>query len=266
MGSLELRLPRIPEVNDPFECEPAFTCKSDIAALEKAYLSALKRKNLDTPPEYQQKLNTVFEAGDLQKSLIEGMRQHEHEWQSKGYLLSVSKTAQNPTMWTHYADRHKGIVIGIDFDNIFSGANKAISIRMDPVVYSDKRPIVDVLKDPLDTDWLEKESKIILMTKSLDWQYERELRNIFLDDDLKRMQEQGFTDFKELNGNKSWFLRLNPASIKEVVFGLTADDSLKLTIRRLKNHTELQHIRLYQAAESREAYILDLIEQADNSF
>jgi hypothetical protein len=65
LALLELKLPYISDVNDPLECLPVFQC-SDTSEKEK-----------------HQKI--------------------QEEWKKRTLLLSVSRTAQNTVMWSHYA-------------------------------------------------------------------------------------------------------------------------------------------------------------------
>ena len=97
----------------------------------------------------------------------------------------------------------------------------------------------------------------IASTKSFAWSYEKEFRAVFDDASLMDWAQQGLTCLRDFNGNKTWFLRLNPESIREVVFGLDTSDALKANIRKLKERKDLQHIELLQAEES-ETYTLKL--------
>jgi hypothetical protein len=245
LGALELKLPNISEVNDPLECLPVFYCPKDKNAIEALYFSALKRRGMLPSGDYKQKL----EKGEIHKMLEESQRELQRELNQKSYLLSVSKTAQNTVMWAHYADKHKGTVIGIDFDKIFP----KVGIKMHRVDYSEQRPKINVLDD-----FREKFSNALL-TKSSEWTYEQEFRAMFDDVSLMDLQQQGVAHLKDFNDKKTWFLRLNPKSIKEIIFGLYTEESLKLAIRKLTEQSELQHIKLYQAEES-ETYILNLVE------
>lgn len=251
---LELKVPYISQVNDPLECLPLFYCSNDKAAMEARCLSAFKNKKIALPAGWKQNLNEQFEKGEIQKCLVESQRNLQKEWNKrKSCLLSVSKTAKEPVMWAHYAETHKGAVIGIDFDNIFHGG-----MKIDPVEYSKERPKINILEGPEVSVALEAFKKA-LMTKSYSWVYEEEFRTIFLVDALGDLQKQGFACLKDFNGKKTWFLRLNPESIREVVFGLYTEDGLKSAIRKLIKQPELQHVKLYQAEES-ETYTLNLVE------
>jgi len=257
LRTLELKLPYISQVNDPLECLPFIYCPNVKAAIEARYLSAIKRRNMLPSADYKQELDEQFEKGEIQKRLLESQRKLHEEWnQRKGCLLSLSENAQETVMWAHYAERHKGAVIGIDFDNVSPDTNGPLGILMDSVSYSKDRPKINVLEEPEGSVALEAFQKA-LMTKSDSWEYEKEFRAIFLVDALEIMQQQGLAHLKDFNGKKTWFLRLNPVSIREVIFGLYTDKSLKSDIRKLIERPDLQHVKLYQAEES-ETYTLNL--------
>ncbi len=129
---------------------------------------------------------------------------------------------------------------------------------MDSVTYSKKRPEINILEEPEGNVSLEAYQKAI-MTKSDSWRYEKEFRTIFLVDHLEELQRQRLAHLKDFNGKKTWFLRLNPVSIREVIFGLYTNESLKSDIRKLIERQDLQHVKLYQAEES-ETYSLNLKE------
>ncbi len=250
LESLELKLPYISDVNDPLECMPFLFCPDDKSAIEAKYLSVLQKRNMAPPINYEQALDDLYSKGEIQKGLSESSRRTQDNWNQKNCLLSVSKAATNTVMWAHYSALHKGVVIGIDFDCIFPDRE----IQMDDVNYSDKRPIINILTD------FEMPPEAFLktiLTKSSDWAYEQELRAVISNSNLVELEKQGFACFKEFNGKMTWFLKLQPQSIKEVIFGLDTKDSLKLAIKELIKKTELQHIQLYQAKES-ETYTLGL--------
>ncbi|MBN1806608.1 MAG: DUF2971 domain-containing protein [Sedimentisphaerales bacterium] len=254
LESLELKLPYISQVNDPLECLPFLYCPNDKSAMEARCLHAFKHSNISPPSDWQQTLNEQIKTGQFQKNLIAKLRKFQKDWnQRKGCLLSVSETAKEPVMWAHYADKHKGVVVGINFNKIFLN----IGIKMHPVNYDTPRPKVNVLEYSEGKD-LDKSIEITLMTKSGAWRYEEEFRTIFLVDRLKKLQRQGLAHLKDFKGKKTWFLQFNPESVREIIFGLYTDDSLKSAIRKLIERTELQHVKLYQAEES-ETYTLNLV-------
>jgi len=75
-------------------------------------------------------------------------------------------------MWSHYADSHRGFVIGFDDENLFfhQQTPRTVSPLMQ-VHYSLKRPVV-----PQFEDLAENLHETVFLTKSEQWSYEEELR------------------------------------------------------------------------------------------
>ena len=254
LRTLELKLPYISQVNDPLECSPFFYCPNDKAAMKEQWLRTFNRRSISPPADWEQTLDKQLKKGEIQIKLKDGARESLEDVNRKSCLLSVSKTARNTVMWAHYADNHKGIVIGIDFDNISPDINGILGILMNPVNYSKDRPRMNVL---LSENTHKEVLRKTVSTKSISWSYEEEFRTIFFIDYLKGMERQGLANLKDFKGEKTWFLQLNPVSIREVIVGLYTDNSLKSDIKKLIKHQDLQHIKILQAEES-ETYTLNL--------
>ncbi|HBG26856.1 MAG: hypothetical protein A2Y10_07680 [Planctomycetes bacterium GWF2_41_51] len=249
IGALELKLPYISEVNDPLECLPVFYCPNDKPAIEALYISAIKNKKMLE----SEKSNEQFENGEIQKKLEEAIRKLIHDAKQKSFLLSVSKEARSIVMWANYADKHKGAIIGLDFDRI-----QLHGLGMHPVSYSKQRPRINILEDFDSSGSVEKYFEKIALTKSDEWAYEQEFRTIFNESCLTNLEKQNLACLKDFHGMKTWFLRLNPESIREVIFGLYTDEGLKLAIRKLMEQSQLKHVKLYQT-EVLETYSFKLV-------
>jgi hypothetical protein len=249
LRALELKLPNVSNVNDPFECSPFLYCPEDKSAMKDQWLRTFNHNNINPPADWEQKLNEQFGKGEIQKSLKDGLQKHLYDSRQRLFLLSVSREARCTVMWAHYADKHKGGVIGIDFDKIF---------KMHSVNYDKQRPKINVLDDFYSKESFETFRNTFL-TKSDEWTYEQEFRVILDDAYLMSLEQQGLACLKDFNGKKTWFLRLNPESIREVIFGLYTEEGLKSAIRKLIERPELQHTKLYQTKES-ETYTLDLVD------
>jgi len=254
---LEFKLPYISEVNDPLECLPFFYCPDDKTAMKEQWLRTFSQNNISPPVNWEQILNELFERGEIRKKLAESSLKCQKNLNQKSCLLSVSKIAKNTVMWAHYADKHKGAVIGIDFDNVFYEICRiTCGLKLNQIEYSEQRPKINILTD------FETPPEAFLrtiLTKSSEWKYEQEFRTVFSVDALGNLRKQGLACLKDFNGKKTWFLRLNPESIREVLFGLFTEVSLKQKVRNLIKRPELQHVKLYQAKES-ETYTLNLVE------
>jgi hypothetical protein len=73
-------------------------------------------------------------------------------------VLCFSKTWENPVIWSHYADRHRGIALGFDIN----------SAMAKEVTYTETRPPFCKADEPT--------LPTLLYTKHRDWQYEQEVR------------------------------------------------------------------------------------------
>jgi len=76
-------------------------------------------------------------------------------------MICFSPHWKNVTMWSHYADKHRGICLGFDVDESI----------VDDVEYSCDRPEIDFSKRPAESDL-----QPLLFLKSTDWAYEQEYR------------------------------------------------------------------------------------------
>ena len=73
-------------------------------------------------------------------------------------MLCFSLDWQNPLLWSHYADRHRGLALGFDVDEQI----------LKPVSYVETRPILKEIDIRV--------AHSLRFTKYVDWQYEREVR------------------------------------------------------------------------------------------
>ena len=119
----QIRLSEIDKLNDPFE----LWCSAQGDRRIRALLRGWKK---DTAPHYG--------------------------------MLCFSRKWQNPVLWSHYADSHRGICLGFEVDEQ--------SIL--PVRYVSKRT-------PLPLPPTQDAMKQLLFTKYRDWSYEEELRGWF---------------------------------------------------------------------------------------
>lgn len=100
------------------------------------------------------------------------------------YSLSKPKNQEdfpdNELLWSHYANSHKGFCIVYDLDKLMSNPSPDFDIRnLIHISYENKRPEVFETDDTLQIQ------KKVFGTKSLAWQYENEVRLVFLKDGLK---------------------------------------------------------------------------------
>ena len=65
-------------------------------------------------------------------------------------ILSLTRTPLNPLMWAHYAEDHRGFVIGYDVDDEFFQSKKynLISVNEGAVIYTTEKEEMDIPTDP----------------------------------------------------------------------------------------------------------------------
>ncbi len=193
LENLSLKFAVRNELNDPFETMPGgylplspedkskfknyCITNPDRMQTIKDYFSEIGI-NINTPEELHQAITSPqniptidYLTEEIYKKLI-----HRNDWShfekliSENYgILCLSESYNNILMWSHYADKHQGIVIGLKTEK-FTGLKK--------VKYEDQRPLIPLHCMTYDTTPSEYEQAIlqVLTTKSNDWKYESEWR------------------------------------------------------------------------------------------
>ncbi|EDN67860.1 conserved hypothetical protein [Beggiatoa sp. PS] len=157
-----LRATPLSELNDPFE--GTFTKKQieNICQLGK----------YDYDPEY------IASDISMEKELI-----------PQG-IVAFTMEYINPLMWSHYADEHRGMVIQFRKDILFSVPENDIDptgltySSPQPVSYRRRLPKLDTKEEAIPEDGEDetpfaKFNRSVLLTKSIDWCYEQEMRSVF---------------------------------------------------------------------------------------
>lgn len=171
-------------LNDPFECKPAGFFPGDVARLiEKAWASHrhehewveflrndLSLKNLTSDLlELRLAHPACIESSILQiaQRVLENQMTN---FQELTYLSCFSESCDSILMWAHYANNHSGIVIGYhDRASFFQNMIK--------VNYLPERAYIPFGNGrALHPQW----PGILMSRKSLEWQYENELRCFLL--------------------------------------------------------------------------------------
>jgi hypothetical protein len=159
-------------------------------------------------------------------------------WGANTGILSLTRTPTNPLMWAHYAEMHKGMVIGIDAvaAGFTDESSNLIPAQFGSVIYVSRRPtqqFISKSQTPLAvgathhfaSDHYEKLQRIFLH-KPLYWAYEEEVRVLKC---LGGLSEMGGAnpsgDFKiiKVNDKLLHLLALPKGALKEVYFGLRSE-------------------------------------------
>ncbi|ERS03004.1 hypothetical protein Q673_18565 [Marinobacter sp. EN3] len=157
-------------------------------------------------------------------------------------VLSLTRQPLNALMWSHYADSHKGIVIGFDANKagFLDLQSNVIPASYGEIIYTKTKPRI-VLPMPSDSDLQEIGSDIekfddscyefyksAFLYKSVEWAYEEEVRvvkNVRCPPTASGFREATYKNnagtWRDINigKRKLYCLSVPEDAIKEVFFG-----------------------------------------------
>jgi hypothetical protein len=160
-------------------------------------------------------------------------------------VFSLSRTFSNLLMWSHYADSHKGFVIGLDESHEFFHQRTYQGLKSAPnkISYTTQRSITHVS----DSDFYAK----LLCEKPIDWAYEEEVR-IF----RHITEEHAKNCVTDSAGYPVCLFKLPKECIKSIYIGAHAQSVLKESILGFKKFHDLC-ADVYETKISKNRYELE---------
>jgi hypothetical protein len=125
-------------------------------------------------------LNDPFDLWALaqpDRVLRMALRHHRKQFSRRFGMVCFSLSWQNPLLWSHYGDRHRGMALGFDLN----------PAKCKAVKYVAERPVLT--KVDLEV------SHELLFTKFVDWKYEEEVRTFVNLSDIDPETKLYFADF-----------------------------------------------------------------------
>lgn len=161
------------------------------------------------------------------------------------YTACLSSSRDNFLMWSHYANSHKGMVIGFDSEKMPFATNPPIKVN-----YTDKR-FTFYSRNFINRDvW--SDVKDALLTKYKVWEYEEEYRFFF--NALKNK-----TLIKWYDHHHNPIIMLNKDSIVEVCFGCRVTQEQREIVREeLSSHSWSSKINIYECVLKTKNYGLEI--------
>lgn len=203
--------------NDPWDCRPRFGKQAlmnrEVYERHVHYMAQIARKLDPNIPaaELARRSEILRRDPALMERLIdentvkiaEAIRQHYR-------IYCLSRKADSPLMWSHYAESHRGVCLEFDADNDFFGGALAIN-------YQTSYPEVDMTSD-------EEPALVVaaLLTKSSIWSYEEEFRLV-----SREGQSEGFLVTND------GFLGIQRQFLKAVIVGAQMKGWERDTVRWL---------------------------------
>lgn len=237
-GTLKYTCPL--EFNDPFDCRPSYSKEalSKVGDTKKELIdAAAKRLGLSPAEKVQEKRKLAKKIENYV-----GTDEFVKATLSRIGVVSLSTDPQNILMWSHYADFHRGFVVGFKiplFGTHEQGLDGGYNLVPFEVDYSQRRPEVHYGVDSPQAV-LQK----MVFTKSDHWHYENEQRVI------EHQRGPGIHPYNR------------DSLLNSVIAGMniSKEDFQRLSeiVARLREMPEFQHLKLYKAEPSASEYKLDI--------
>jgi hypothetical protein len=244
----EIYFPSRLELNDPFELKVAFELNADkkavIAGLVKSAQRAGKAGGAKARQvmEWQAKLR----RRDPRELMNYVQREHNKRMETDCFIYCLCAEDDNPILWAHYADSHKGMCIG--FDSTVHPFHGACGLD-----YADKYPTTPFPRVEGGEDKLFLKSAL---TKSTHWKYENEYRLCSVRFD----NPSWHLDLRWLTGSqKEQTAFVDPKTINRIYLGTRMPDPDR---EELVNFCRRRRpdIRIFAAAPSGREYKLEYAE------
>jgi hypothetical protein len=154
-------------------------------------------------------------------------------------ILSLTEDPLGVTMWSHYADEHRGVALEFDATHAWFRRKRSANdecLHLRPVRYLD-------LSKPGRT-FLQVAEENVLVTKDSQWSNEREWRMLAPVDEA----DETLTD---PNGDPIYLFHLDPTAIRAVIFGVRASSKFVDESRRQVRANSLwRHVTFRQVVSS----------------
>jgi|GEM_PF-5422919 len=175
LSTRRIKTSKVGNLNDPFDLAPALAGKVSPADIKK-YLEVRGHLAGDqgrpTPPN----------IAKLKERLDRIAEDPFPEWvkaSADRRLLCFSSRRDGPLLWSHYASRHAGFVVGFNTKVLVQAEPRSVFFE---VKYSTDRPQIRVL------DFLGDRGELsfnVFGRKSIEWQYEKEWRALHFANELR---------------------------------------------------------------------------------
>lgn len=157
-------------------------------------------------------------------------------------LFCLSEVNNDILMWSHYGDKHRGVVLQFDSRKLFDNFN-----NLKPVEYHEDWPEIGYYNAVWDkafrkgfgnrTKELEELETIVFLRKALHWCYEFEWRIV--------LEENGFK-------------KITPGVLTGIILGCKLADSDCEKVKEYKGKYDKKNIALFKAKECPDRYCIEI--------
>ncbi len=161
--------------------------------------------------------------------------------------LSLSEVYDHELMWSHYADEHRGFVIGFDSTHDFFNQEKSKDDELRhlrKMEYRNSPPVITLMK----TNATE-----VFFIKSIKWEYENEWRMLLpLADSKKCIDKTPYPIH---------LFEFSTQAINCIILGSRSFETLQKEIQTLLKHDNFSHIKLFRAYLDNSSFGINIKEE-----
>jgi hypothetical protein len=242
----EIYFPSRMELNDPFELQIAFRLNPDRSKVVAGLVASAQRAGKANRVEARQIMEWQARLRALDpRVLMEHVQsQHNKRMETECFIFCLCAKHDDPILWAHYADSHKGLCLGFDSHaHPFLGACG--------INYSAEYPTNSFPRIVGEEDELFLKSAL---SKSIEWKYEDEYRLCSV-----RMDENP-TWHLDLSWPANQTAVVDPRTIKRVYIGARMPEPRRQELLSFCRH-ERPDIRIFVGSPSATRYNLEFTEQ-----
>jgi hypothetical protein len=234
--NLRLRASKISEFNDPFELAFGIETETALENIRKDYQERPRLINAWKLTLREHKVNfdensiediigkvAEFQISDLRRvgKLVQD------SWKEKMGVTCFSRKKDIIQMWAHYADDHRGIVIGIDESKIMTDPKELAEVE-----YGKDFVRMPVFANPEKIDLYESHIRNALHRKEKMWEYESEVRF--------------YINLNEKSSDGQYYKHISAESIKEIYLGLRANETTEIIAKEISKRSNFKHLKVLQ--------------------
>ncbi|MBT0570014.1 DUF2971 domain-containing protein [Curvibacter sp. CHRR-16] len=210
-----IQMARIDAFNDPFEGKAALTYDPDD---NERYISSRENVLLDW-----------------------------YKWEA--FVFCLTRSPLNPVMWAHYAEQHKGVVLGLKVNTPFFSSSEecVLPIQHGSIVYTKTKPFyayempgteLEDFQCPEFFAYEEQERlQRLFLYKSSDWSYEEEVRVI--------KHRKRLTNYcPQYRNDDECIVRVPDLSVPEIYLGCRTCPEIEKELIKLAPDARLKRCRV----------------------
>lgn len=243
-------LPKIEDLNDPFECNIFYDLDILLDNLNGYLVSFMDYSDFVDENTTEEDISK-FLKNRFKEPFEKVLSELEYNFKNRLSIICLSEDCCINPMWAHYADNHKGVCIEYDFKNISELIFKHLCFPIEYVEKADNSLELSSLFDDnikTNSNWILR----LALKKSYDWKYEKEWRIIvsqFIADYFNDNNHKSLY-FDEYYSDKNYIKFIKP---KSLYLGLDID--LK-DEKKLIDMCKFRKISIYKMKKNKSGYNL----------